>query len=52
MNRMLPSPAATHGDETRTGWESQSRWAPSLLTALGDRATEENNGLPGHAPTV
>jgi NAD(P)-dependent dehydrogenase (short-subunit alcohol dehydrogenase family) len=50
MNRMLPDPTAEQGDIAQTGWESQSRLAPSLLTRLSDRATEENNGLQGHAP--
>jgi NAD(P)-dependent dehydrogenase (short-subunit alcohol dehydrogenase family) len=46
MNRLLPGPTTeADGDQARTGWESQSSLAPSLLTRLGDRATEENNGL-------
>jgi hypothetical protein len=52
MNRMLPAPTSAQGDETKTGWESQSRLAPSLLTRLSDRATEENNGLQGHPPVI
>jgi NAD(P)-dependent dehydrogenase (short-subunit alcohol dehydrogenase family) len=49
INRLLPEPTGSRGDETKTGWESQSR-PPSLLTRLSDRAAEENNGLHGHAP--
>ena len=49
MNQMLPGPTGSSGDETKTGWESQSPLAPSLLTRLSDRAAEENNGLHGHA---
>jgi len=49
MNQMLPAPTGSGGDETKTGWESQSPLAPSLLTRLSDRAAEENNGLQGHA---
>jgi NAD(P)-dependent dehydrogenase (short-subunit alcohol dehydrogenase family) len=51
MNRALPQPtSAPSGDRVKSGWESQSAWAPSLLTRLSDRATEENNGLRGNAP--
>jgi NAD(P)-dependent dehydrogenase (short-subunit alcohol dehydrogenase family) len=52
MNQLLPEPTDPRGDETRTGWESQSTLAPSLLTRLSDRAAEENNGLHGHASVV
>jgi NAD(P)-dependent dehydrogenase (short-subunit alcohol dehydrogenase family) len=52
MNRLLPAPADTHGDYARTGWESQSALAPSLLTRLADQATQDNNGLRGNAPLV
>jgi hypothetical protein len=39
-NKLLPS-----GDDPtpHTGFESQSKWAPSVLTQLSDRATAENN---------
>jgi NAD(P)-dependent dehydrogenase (short-subunit alcohol dehydrogenase family) len=52
MNQLLPTPAGSGGDTSQTGWESQSRLAPSLLTRLSDRAAEENNGLHGHAPVM
>jgi short-subunit dehydrogenase len=52
MNQLLPKPTGREGDAIRTGWESQSRLAPSLLTRLSDRAAEENNGLQGHAPVT
>jgi NAD(P)-dependent dehydrogenase (short-subunit alcohol dehydrogenase family) len=52
MNQMLPAPTGSGGDATKTGWESQSPLAPSLLTRLSDRAAEENNGLQGHAPVT
>lgn len=42
-NRLLPGPAPEGGDELRKGWESQSRWSPSPLTTLIDRASERNN---------
>ena len=37
------------GDLARTGWQSPSRWAPSALTRLSDRATARNNELPESA---
>jgi hypothetical protein len=47
---MLPGPTNEEGDRLKTGWESQSSWAPSVLTRLSDRATEDNNELRGHQP--
>lgn len=44
-NRLLPGPAGEEGQEGRPGWQSPSRWAPSLLTRLSDRAAVENNEL-------
>ena len=44
--RMLPS-ASGNGTEARSGWQSLSRWAPSTLTRLTERAARENNELPG-----
>lgn len=46
-NRLLPGPTGAEGNETRSGWQSQSSLAPSVLTRLSDRATEENNELRG-----
>ena len=46
-NRLLPGPTGPDGNQTRSGWQSQSSLAPSLLTRLSDRATEENNELRG-----
>jgi short-subunit dehydrogenase len=40
------------GDAGKTGWESQSAWAPSVLTRMQDKAVEANNELKGHAPLV
>lgn len=42
-NRLLPSPAPGGSPEERTGWESQSKWAPSRLTSLIYKAAERNN---------
>lgn len=44
-NRLLPGPAGEDGREARPGWQSPSRWAPSFLTRLSDRAAVENNEL-------
>lgn len=49
-NRLLPSPTSGEGDLLKTGWESQSSVAPSVLTTLSDRATEANNELRGNPP--
>jgi NAD(P)-dependent dehydrogenase (short-subunit alcohol dehydrogenase family) len=45
-NRLLPGPIDARGDEAHNGWQSASRWAPSLLTRLTDRSAVENNELP------
>jgi NAD(P)-dependent dehydrogenase (short-subunit alcohol dehydrogenase family) len=45
MNGLLPAPALSDGDANRPGYENQSEWAPSKLTALGDKAAERNNEL-------
>lgn len=42
-NALLPKPTGPNGDTSVTGWQSQSPLAPSLLTTLSDKATEENN---------
>jgi NAD(P)-dependent dehydrogenase (short-subunit alcohol dehydrogenase family) len=52
MNRLLPSLTNPRGDFARTGWESQSTLAPSLLTRLADQAAQENNGLRGNSPPI
>jgi NAD(P)-dependent dehydrogenase (short-subunit alcohol dehydrogenase family) len=43
--RLLPSPDPNRSVQGRLGWESRSRWAPSLLTRLGEEAAERNNEL-------
>ena len=48
-NRLLPDPSGD-GEARWTGWQSFSRWAPSLLTRLSDRAVPRFNELRGHAP--
>src|SRR5262245_23762263 len=45
-NRVLPGSTDESGDQSRSGWQSQSRWAPSRLTRLGDRAAAANNEVP------
>lgn len=41
-NRWLPAPGGI-GRASRPGYASQSRWAPSWITTLSDRAAERNN---------
>jgi NAD(P)-dependent dehydrogenase (short-subunit alcohol dehydrogenase family) len=48
-DRVLPDPAEEDGDEARPGWQSSSRWAPSILTRRSDQAAVENNELRGAA---
>jgi NAD(P)-dependent dehydrogenase (short-subunit alcohol dehydrogenase family) len=43
--RLLPGPAEEDGQQAKPGWQSSSRWAPSLLTRLADEAAVENNEL-------
>jgi NAD(P)-dependent dehydrogenase (short-subunit alcohol dehydrogenase family) len=44
-NQMLPLPTGTAGDTPKLGRDSQSRWAPSPLTASTDAAARRNNEL-------
>ena len=39
VNSSLPKAASGQGLVRKNGYESQSAWAPSLLTTLADRAT-------------
>lgn len=48
MNRLLPGAGSPLGDQARSGWQSPSRWAPSWLTRLSDRAGARNNEVPVH----
>jgi NAD(P)-dependent dehydrogenase (short-subunit alcohol dehydrogenase family) len=45
MNRMLPSRANGAGDHERSGWQSFSLWAPSVLTRLSERSAARNNEM-------
>src|SRR2546425_3386928 len=45
MNRILPSPTTPDGYQARPGRESESRWAPSPLTAPTYEAAHDNNEL-------
>lgn len=47
-SRLLPGPTSEQGDEPKTGWESQSAAAPSILTRTTYRAAAENNEMNGH----
>jgi hypothetical protein len=44
-NGLLPGQAAD-GDRSYSGWQSASRWAPSMLTRSTERSAAENNELP------
>ncbi|HKI01686.1 MAG TPA: SDR family NAD(P)-dependent oxidoreductase [Thermoanaerobaculia bacterium] len=44
-DRFLPGPNGEDGQEARPGWQSTSRWAPSVLTRLSDEAAVENNEM-------
>jgi NAD(P)-dependent dehydrogenase (short-subunit alcohol dehydrogenase family) len=46
MNWLLPAPGSGLGPEARSGWQSPSRWAPSVLTRLTERASAANNEVP------
>jgi NAD(P)-dependent dehydrogenase (short-subunit alcohol dehydrogenase family) len=41
-NRVLPNSVGTSPNAV-TGWESSSKWAPSILTKLADAAIQKNN---------
>jgi short-subunit dehydrogenase len=43
--RLLPGPNGLDGDRPKRGYESESRWAPSVATSLSDRAALNNNEL-------
>jgi len=52
VNRLLPQ-AGGIGQRSARGYESQSVVSPSVLTALGEQAAEENNEMrprPAHQP--
>ncbi|MBV8584837.1 MAG: SDR family oxidoreductase [Verrucomicrobia bacterium] len=42
--KLLPGMPARGGTEIHSGWESQSKLSPSILTVLADRATDQFNG--------
>ncbi len=50
--RFLPAPTGREGDEVKSGWESRTPLAPSIITRLSDRATVANNELRGHQPPL
>jgi NAD(P)-dependent dehydrogenase (short-subunit alcohol dehydrogenase family) len=51
-NTLLPSPDAVPDTASHSGWQSTSRWAPSLLTRLTERAAVRNNEVPQLAPST
>src|SRR3954462_14397867 len=42
-NSLLPGPSDGHGDSSKRGGESTSKWAPSAATVLTDKAAVVNN---------
>jgi len=50
IDRLLPAPRDNESAQTRSGWDSRSRWVPSRLTRPADRAAETYNELRGHSP--
>jgi NAD(P)-dependent dehydrogenase (short-subunit alcohol dehydrogenase family) len=51
FNRLLPGPSQDpEADQLKSGWESQSELAPSMITYPADQAVLENNELKGHSP--
>jgi len=52
VNRFLPGPTKTSGNELRSGWQSRSAdFPPRWLTALADAAIDRNNESPTRVPT-
>ncbi|HTI36011.1 MAG TPA: SDR family oxidoreductase [Vicinamibacterales bacterium] len=45
VDRLLPGPSGAGGDRVQRGRESESRWAPRIVTALTDKAAVANNEL-------
>ena len=45
-NLILPNATDTAGDERHIGWQSRSRWAPSIATRLTEQAAAQNNEVP------
>jgi NAD(P)-dependent dehydrogenase (short-subunit alcohol dehydrogenase family) len=45
-NRWLPGVETRAGEQAHPGAESESRWAPSLLTRLSEKAAVANNETP------
>jgi hypothetical protein len=43
VTRLLPGPTGPEGDEGRRGRDTDSSWAPSVLTTLSDQASIANN---------
>jgi NAD(P)-dependent dehydrogenase (short-subunit alcohol dehydrogenase family) len=52
INSFLPAPAGEKSNHPRRGWDVRAPLAPSTLTALSDRATEDLNQLGRRAPVV
>jgi len=46
VNAVLPSPSPQGAIESRSGWQSMSAIAPSIITRRADEATRANNEVP------
>jgi NAD(P)-dependent dehydrogenase (short-subunit alcohol dehydrogenase family) len=49
-NRLLPAPTDGADARAKSGWQSVSSLAPSVLSRSADRATVDNNEAPAGAP--
>ena len=45
VSRLLPASGGPEGDRSKRGRESESKWAPSWVTTLSDRAAVLNNEM-------
>jgi short-subunit dehydrogenase len=52
VSQLLPARPKGSGSGLSTGWESRSRWMPSILTRFGDQAAIKNNELRGNPPPI
>ena len=45
VDRLLPGPTGSNGNQLQRGRDSESRWTPRVITALTDKAAVANNEL-------
>jgi NAD(P)-dependent dehydrogenase (short-subunit alcohol dehydrogenase family) len=51
-NQFLPSEIPDAANDSHSGWQSGSTWAPSRLTRLSERSAAQNNELPSPTATA